>query len=75
VASPARSSVLAQVLEALIGRGWKQREAQGMVERARAHVGTATRVEDALRLALQQAPLPRGTMLREELATYERIAA
>lgn len=74
-ASPARSSVLAQVLEALVGMGWKQREAQGMVERARAHVGTATTVEDALRLVLQQAPPPRGTTVREELATYERIAA
>ena len=73
-ASPARSSVLAQVLEALVGMGWKQREAQGMVDRARTHVGPATKVEDALRLALQQAPLS-SAMVREELATYERLAA
>ena len=74
-ASPVRSSVLAQVLEALVGMGWKQREAQGMVDRARTHVGPATKVEDALRLALQQAPLSSATMVREELAPYERLAA
>jgi hypothetical protein len=63
------------VLEALVGMGWKQREAQGMVDRARTHVGPATKVEDALRVALQQAPLSRATMVREDLATYERLAA
>jgi hypothetical protein len=55
--------------------GWKQREAQAMVDRARSHVGPATKAEDALRLALQEAPLPRATMVREELATDERLAA
>ena len=50
--------------------GWKQREAQAMVDGARTHVGTETKVEEAIRLALRQAPLPSGTMVREELATY-----
>ena len=67
--------MLAQVLEVLVGMGWKQREAKRMLDRARTHVGPTTKVEDALRVALQQAPLPRGTMVSEELATYERLAA
>src|SRR5690606_21533741 len=74
-ASPVRSSVLAQVLEALVSMGWKQREAQAMVDRAKPHVGAETKVEEAIRLALRQGPLPSGTMVREELATYERLAA
>lgn len=63
------------MLEVLVGMGWKQRAAQAMVDRARSHVGPATKAEDALRLALQEAPLPRATMVREELATDERLAA
>jgi hypothetical protein len=69
------ATVLAQVLEVLVGMGWKQREAQGMVDRAKAHVGAETRVEDAIRLALQQAPARTASQVREALASYARLAA
>jgi hypothetical protein len=74
-ASPARSKVLAEALQVLMALDFKQREAQRMVDRAKPHVGPDATVEDAVRLALRQAPLPVGTFVREELATYERIVA
>ena len=69
-ASPARSALLAQVLVALVGMGWKQREAQGMVDRVRAHVGHETSASEAMRLALREGALPNASCVREELATY-----
>ena len=50
-----------QVRERLrsVEMAWKQREAQGMVDRVRAHVGPETSASEAMRLAL-----------REGLATY-----
>ena len=51
-ASPARSALLAQVLVALVGMGWKQRDAQAMVDRAKPHVGPETSASEAMRLAL-----------------------
>lgn len=69
-ASPARSALLAQVLVALVGMGWKQRDAQAMVDRAKPHVGRETTASEALRLALREGAVPRGTGVREELAAY-----
>jgi hypothetical protein len=74
-ASPARSKVLAEALQVLMALDFKQRDAQRMVDRAKPHVGRDATVEEAVRIALRQAPLPTGSFVREELATYERIAA
>ena len=52
--------------------GRRQVDARG--DRARAHVGTQTKVEEAIRLALRQAPLRSGAMVREQLAAYELAA-
>lgn len=72
---PAKAGVLATVLELLVGMGWKQREAQSMVDRVRAHVGVGASVEDALRAALQAAPVAGASVVREEVAVYQRLAA
>ncbi len=75
-ASPARSAALAQALTALVAMGFKQREAQAMVDRAKTHVGRAPSPDEALKAALQQARLPsRGSMVREPVAPYVRLAA
>jgi Holliday junction resolvasome RuvABC DNA-binding subunit len=63
-ASPARAALLAQVLAALVGMGWKQRDAQAMVDRAKPHVGRDTTPGEAMRAALRGAP----RQVREELA-------
>lgn len=39
------------------------------------HVGAETRVEDAIRLALQRAPARTASTAREALAPYARLAA
>jgi hypothetical protein len=52
---------------------FKEREAQRMIDCAKSHVRRDATVEDAVRVALRQAPLPVG--VREELASYERIVA
>jgi hypothetical protein len=69
-ASPARSRVLAQVLTALVGMGWKQRQAQAMVDRAKANVGPDTTPSEALRAALREAELPSTSGVREALTAY-----
>jgi hypothetical protein len=75
-ASPARSKVLAKVLEILVGMGFKQREAQGMVDRAAPHVGHDASVDEALREALRQARLPSSiNTVREQTAEYVRLCA
>ena len=72
---PARSKVLAEALQVLMALDFKQRDAQKMVDRAMPHVGHDATVEEAVRVALRRAPLPMGSFVREELATYERIVA
>ena len=74
-ASPARSKVLAETLQVLMALDFKQRKAQRMIDHAMPHVGRDATVEDAVRLALRQSPLPMGSFVREELATYERLVA
>ncbi len=75
-ASPARSRVLAKVLEALVGMGFRQREAQAMIDRAKPHVGNEPTVDDAMRAALRQAALPsRVGGVREQVAEYTPLAA
>lgn len=73
--SPQRSSVLAQVLEALVAMGFKQREAQGMVDRAKPHVGENATFDGTMRAALKQAMLPSAVMAaREASAEYLAVA-
>ncbi len=72
-ASPTRALAMAQTLELLVSMGFKQREAQSMLDRARAHVGASPSVDQLMRAALAQAPLPSG--VREEAATYIRAPA
>ncbi len=75
-ASPSRARLLASVLEILIGMGFKQREAQAMIDRAKTHVGPEASVDAALRAALRQAPLPSGIgVVRESEAVYAALAA
>jgi len=74
-ASPARSALLAQVLVGLVGMGWKQRDAQAMVDRAKPHVGPETSAGEAMRLALREGALPKSSGVREELATYSATHA
>lgn len=75
-ASPERSRVLAEVLEALVAMGFKQRDAQAMIDRAVPHVGLEATLDAAMRAALQQAVLPSGVgSLREQGAEYRRLAA
>jgi len=74
-ASPARAALLAQVLVALVGMGWKQRDAQAMVDRAKPHVGPETSASEAMRLALREGALPNASCVREELATYSATHA
>ena len=74
-ASPALSKVLAETLQVLLALDFRQRDAQKMIDRAKPHVGHHATVEESVRLALRQAPLPTGSFVREELATYERIVA
>jgi hypothetical protein len=74
-ASPKRAQVLATVLQLLVESGYKQREAQAMIDQVATHVGHDAEVEEVLRAALQAAPLPPGCVVREERAVYERIAA
>lgn len=89
--SPARGRVLSTVLALLVGMGFKQREAQGMLDRVKGtHVGGdgELRVEDVLRAALQAAPVAGYSSartgasaagpsggVRERLAVYERLVA
>ena len=75
-ASPARSRVLAKVLEALVGMGFKQREAQAMVDHAKPHVGHEATFDQAMRAALREAVLPgRVGAVREARAEYSPLAA
>ncbi len=75
-ASPARSRVLASVLEILVGMGFKQREAQAMIDRSTTHVGRGASVDEARCAALRHASLPSAiSMVRESEAEYARLAA
>ncbi|MCZ7684567.1 MAG: hypothetical protein M5U28_39675 [Sandaracinaceae bacterium] len=75
-ASAERSRVLARVLEALVGMGFKQRDAQAMIDRAAPHVGPDATLDAAMRAALRQAVLPSGVgSLQEQGAEYLRLAA
>ncbi len=74
-AEPSRSSTLATVLELLVAMGFKQREAQAMVDRAKPHVGTDADVNAALKVALRQAPMRTASVAREGAAPYVRLAA
>ncbi|MCZ7679190.1 MAG: RuvA C-terminal domain-containing protein [Sandaracinaceae bacterium] len=74
--SPERSRVLARVLEALVGMGFEQRDAQAMIDRAAPHVGSDATLDAAMRAALRQAVLPSGVgSLREQGAEYRPLAA
>ncbi len=73
--SPARAGVLATVLELLVGMGWKQRQAQSMLDRVRPHVGEDPEVSEVLRAALREAPVSGASAVREAVAVYERLAA
>jgi hypothetical protein len=80
-ASPARARTRAEVCQVLVAMGYKQREAQQMVDRAVAqtvaHVGRRADELDRdalLRAALRQATVPACvSLVREQRATYERI--
>ncbi len=74
--SAARAHALATALELLVSMGFRQREAQAMVDRAKPHVGDRPSVDEALRAALKQSALP-GTVsaVREAHAAYVRVAA
>lgn len=75
-ASPSRSRVLSKVLEALVGMGFKQREAQAMVDRAKPHVGHEATFDQAMRAALREAVVPgRVGAVREAMAEYTPLAA
>ena len=75
-ASPVRSKRLAQTLEVLIGLGFKQRESQAMIDRAKPHVGHDASVDQILRAALARATLPSGIgAVRESSEPYERLVA
>jgi hypothetical protein len=50
--------------------GYRAREAEQLLDRARDRVDDTTRVEDALKAALRAAPIPSG--VREELEEYRR---
>lgn len=73
--SPARASVLATVFELLVGMGWKQRQAQSLLDRVRPHVGEDPEVGDVLRAALREAPVSGASAVREAVAGYDRLAA
>lgn len=73
--SPARAAVLATVLELLVGMGWKQRQAQSMLDRVRPHVGEDPEVGEVLRAALREAPVSGANAVREAVAVYECLAA
>ncbi|HEY8428841.1 MAG TPA: hypothetical protein VIL20_10720 [Sandaracinaceae bacterium] len=76
--SPARAQAFASALQALVALGFEPSEAQPMLDRARAHVGAEPTVEEVIRTALRLAPCPalrRPSAVREELATYVRLAA
>lgn len=73
--SPKRSQVLAAALDALVKTGFKQREAQAMIDRVATHVGPDATFQEVVRAALEAAPMPRCGVVREERAVYERIAA
>ncbi len=74
--SPVRSEALSKALELLVSMGFKQREAQRMVDRAKPHVGHEAGVEEALAAALRQASLPgRVSALREQRACYVQLVA
>lgn len=55
--------------------GWKEREAQSMLDRVRPHVGPDPEVGEVLRAALRQAPVSGANVVREAVAAYERLAA
>ena len=74
-ASPARSKMLAQAHEALVGWGFKQREAQALIDAARSGLKPDADVPAIVRSALAHARLPAGIVAREELYTYERLVA
>ncbi|MCZ7687403.1 MAG: hypothetical protein M5U28_55165 [Sandaracinaceae bacterium] len=68
--------MLSTVLEALVGMGFKQREAQAMVDHAKPHVGHEPTFDQAMRAALREAVLPgRVGGVREAMAEYARLAA
>ena len=58
VEDPGAAAVLADVHQALVGLGFKDREARAMVARTRTHVGALGTVESALRAALAGVAAP-----------------
>ena len=73
-ASPAMADAFRRALMALVSMGFRSKEAQHMIDAARAHVGAAASVETITRLALRTQPLFLGTKLREESPVYLRTA-
>src|SRR5690606_20557435 len=78
VASPARALAFAKSLEILVALGFKQSQAQAMLDGAKTHVGREPTVDDVVRAALRHAavesPRPPGaSMVRESAAVYERL--
>lgn len=73
-ASPDRARVMATTLSALVGMGFRQKEAQAMVDGVSAHVGADLSAEQALRAALAQSAIASrggGAMaVREPAARY-----
>ncbi len=69
------SSTLATVLQLLVAMGFKQREAQGMVDRAKPHVESDVDVNAALKIALRHAPVRTASVARERAGPYVRLAA
>jgi hypothetical protein len=55
--------------------GWKQRQAQSMLDRVRPHVGSDPEVGEVLRAALRAEPVWGASAVREAVAVYERLAA
>ncbi|HEY8429178.1 MAG TPA: hypothetical protein VIL20_12415 [Sandaracinaceae bacterium] len=74
-ASPSRSAVLAQVQTALVGLGFKLREAQALCDQVAPHAGRGATVEEVLAAALRAAPGPPGYRVREEVARHGAAAA
>ena len=58
-----------------VGMGWKQRQAQSLLDRVRPHVGDDPEVGAVLRAALREAPVSEASAVREPVALYERLAA
>jgi hypothetical protein len=56
---PRRSRMFAEIHDGLRAMGFKHREATGMIESARSHVGLDESLEGALKIVLRHAPLRR----------------